>query len=90
MWSPVNESSNTGDQKRTCKGNSVAGTGQTEQEDGVLGGSSGEKWNGRLADNFVHLKNNIDRLLLDGMEHVEKFKVDSWKTKPGRGGVCGG
>lgn len=65
-------------------------SGQTEQEDGVLGGSSGEKWNGRLADNFVHLKNNIDRLLLDGMEHVEKFKVDSWKTKPGRGGVCGG
>lgn len=37
----------------------------------------GKKWNGRLADNFVHLKNNIDRLLLDLMEHVEKSKIDT-------------
>lgn len=42
--------------------------------------------NGRLVDNFVHLKNNSDRFLLDVMEPVEKFEVDSWKTKlEGRG-----
>lgn len=29
-----------------------------------------KQWNGRLADNVVSLKNNIDRLLLDPMEHV--------------------
>lgn len=42
----------------------------------VLGGSSGGKWNGRLADSFVHLE-NTDRLLCNSMEHVETFKADT-------------
>lgn len=31
----------------------------------------------RLADNFVCLKNNIDRFLPDLRERVGKFKVDN-------------
>lgn len=69
--------------RRTCKGNSVAGTLRPDWARGrrVLGGSSGVgvgEWvKGRLADNFAYLKNTIDRLLLDPTEHVKKFKVDT-------------
>lgn len=81
MYYPGRERSNTKDQEGTWKGNSVAGTLRPDWARGrrVLGGSSGMgvgEWvNGRLADNFAHLKNTIDRLLLDSTEHVEKFKV---------------
>lgn len=47
-----------------------------------------EEWvKGRLADNFAHLKNTINRLLLDPMEHGDKFKVDKQKIKHGSGEV---
>lgn len=59
-------------------------SGQTEQEDGEsLEEVQGENGMEDQLTNFVHLENNTDRLLLDEMEHMEKFKVDSQKTTLG-------
>lgn len=69
--------------QRTRKDNSRTdrARGQRVLEE-VLGG----KWNGRLTDDFMYLRNNVDKSLLDLTAYVEEFKTDTWRTKHGRQG----
>lgn len=80
MWNPVSESSNTGPERELqeqehSRDSQARLSKRTESPWRKCWG--GMEW--RLADNFVCLKNNIDRFLPDLTERVGKFKSDNRK-----------